>query len=109
MDGREDLSRQIVLLVAERLGIPADQIHPGTRLLHDLRVDGDDAEELLDEFFRRFEVHPGRFEFSRFFNSEAGIEQTLALFTRDRSRLDEREPLRVKDLIQAATDRKFWL
>ncbi len=109
MDGRDDVSRQLVLFVAEWLGIPSDQIRPETRLLHDLHVDGDDASELLDEFFRRFEVHPGRFEFSRFFNGEAGIEQMLALVTRDRSRLDEREALRVGDLIRVATERKFWL
>jgi hypothetical protein len=109
MHGREDLARQVTVFVAERMGIPVEQINPDSRLLHDLRIDGDDADELLEEFFRRFDVHRGRFDFSRFFNGEAGIEQMIALFTRDRSRLLEREPLRVSDLVNAARERRFWV
>jgi hypothetical protein len=48
---------------------------PETRLLHDLGLDADDAEEFLQAFAHEFSVDMSTFPFQRYFGSEldAGI------------------------------------
>ena len=48
------------------------QIIPGTRLLHDLGIDGDDATEILTAFSEKFRVDMSSFPFALHFGSEAG-------------------------------------
>ena len=37
----------------------------------DLKIDGDDAKELMVAFFKRFNVDPGNYEFDNYFEAEA--------------------------------------
>ena len=98
---------EVVRLVAARCGIPTEQVGPETRLLHDLQIDGDDAAELIETFCGQFDMSSEGFNFSLYFNSEVTVERFVSILTRDRSRLLERDELRVKDLVVAAQEKRF--
>jgi acyl carrier protein len=51
-----DLEQRVIRFVARKTGLQVDAVTPSSRLLHDLRIDGDDAEELLTEYSEAFEV-----------------------------------------------------
>ncbi len=50
----EHLKAEVLRLVAEQTGVVPDKIHPSSRLLHDLGMDGDDAVEFFDSLHERF-------------------------------------------------------
>lgn len=50
---------------------PKDDLKLDTRLGMDLRIVGDDAEELLSDFAKKFDVDLSDFNFSEFFPDEA--------------------------------------
>ena len=100
---------QIVALVSRTSGVPADRIRPETRLAEDLGVDGDDADELLDAYARRFGVDLAAFEFSRYFGEEPNL-MAFAHWVRDLWRGDARptRPLTIA-MLAAAAERGRWV
>ena len=80
---------------------------PSSRLLHDLGIDADDAEEVLAGFGKRFGVDFSAFPFQRYFGSELGAGGRWAvrkLFGGDALRF---APLTVQDLIDAANQGRW--
>jgi acyl carrier protein len=67
---RPNLREQIVLLISKQTGVPPNRILLTTRLLQDLGLDGDDAEELLLAFAKAFDVDMTSLVFSRHFRGE---------------------------------------
>ena len=103
----EDTIEQVSRFVAattERC--PADLL-PQTRLLHDLGLDADDAEEFLDAFAREFHVDMSGFPFQRYFGSEldAGIRWCTRKIFGDRG--VGKAALTLQDLAVAARTGKW--
>ena len=48
------LEAQVIQLVAEAADVKPERVHPGTRLLDDLGIDGDDAVEFFNRVHDRF-------------------------------------------------------
>jgi hypothetical protein len=98
-----DVVKQVFDLVARKAGTTADLIGPNVRILHDLGIDGDDADDLLRELSERCQIDLTSFEFSRYFRSEPSL---LSLFwflpSQRKERLQNKVPLTVSDLIRAA-------
>jgi hypothetical protein len=75
----------IVAFTREELGRPwFDKVQPltlSTRVLDDLRIDGDDAIEFIDRLFAKFNVK-GDFPYARYFDGEgtAGLSLLLIPF-----------------------------
>lgn len=56
MVSADSIEQQVVALVAEFTGCPVERIKPQTTLFGDLGIDGDDGDEILTVFMKRFEV-----------------------------------------------------
>lgn len=59
--------QEIVSMVARAAGVSEATIRAETRLLHDLGLWGDDAEELLADLGRHFNIDWSGFEFDGYF------------------------------------------
>ncbi len=62
--------------IAAHQAIPLARIHANSRLVEDLRVDGDDLVELIDHLFASFEIAPNEFDYREFVSPEG-----LSLFS----------------------------
>lgn len=110
----DSLLDQVVAFVAKELAVRADLLNPETTLLGDLGVDGDDGDELLSEFGRRFGVDMSTCKPGLYFGPE-GVAPWFLLnwlvqaFRRgtpeDRARL---RPIRIIDLVRSA-ERGRWV
>jgi acyl carrier protein len=67
----ERIRAEVCELIARHSGLDLERIGPEDRLLHDLGIDGDDAEKLLVDFSKRFGVDMSDFKFGNFFRGEA--------------------------------------
>ena len=75
-------------------GLPKHEVHLRSRILHDLRIGGDDAAELLNAFQREFDVDMTDFRFQDYFPSEVGIGTVeLARFIGSKLGVAKRPPL----------------
>lgn len=91
-----NLEQRIIWFVAQVSGCKLEKLQTGSRLLHDLGIDGDDAVELLSEYSEVFQVDMGGFEFGKYFGPEA----SFSLF---RSRpQQELTPITIGDLVEYA-------
>lgn len=80
-----------------KAGIPISSINYNSLIEDDLGITGDDAEELIIEFSKRFKVNINDFKFSDYFNSEPSIfiaSKNIKLLT-------------VKNLAEAITYRRL--
>ncbi len=105
-----NLEAQVVEFVAHNLGVRVSKLRMDARLFHDLGVDGADGWELLEEFAERFHVDMTTLELDRHFGPEAGANPLTFvrwLFDPAFRRGDQMQPIRIKDLIQAATARRW--
>ena len=57
----------VAAFIAQQTKEPLSNLAPETRLLHDLRLDGDDAHNFLSEFATRFDVDLTTFSFLEYF------------------------------------------
>ncbi|MEL6606647.1 MAG: DUF1493 family protein [Bacteroidota bacterium] len=82
-----------------------------TRILHDLRIAGDDAEELLEAFSERFQVDLSDFEFERYFDLEGvdpiGLSILIRKLRGDKIPKKSSHSLTLGDLEQAAINGKW--
>ena len=103
-----EIVRKVRELVARKTGLPEERISPEARLLHDLGVEGDDAEELLVEFCDEFRVDITDIKVSKYFSDESSVASSLwFLRSSIEARLREKEPLTVDQLVIAAQLRKW--
>ena len=94
--------------LCEQWRVRPERLTPSTRLLHDLGIDGDDAEEILLDFIERFHVDFSSFHFTDYFGSEAGAGgRWLVRKFRGGDALHF-APLTVQDLLDAA-NRGRWI
>jgi hypothetical protein len=122
MDGSKGRSMQeeVRRFVADVVGCSLDAVNLDTALLGDLEIDGDDASELVERFAKRFKVDLGDFDFCRHFHSEVDLlcgpmdlAQLLWSVVRGRAQSHSdtigKMPVRIRDLVEAATRRKWPL
>lgn len=72
--------QEVILLIAEETGVQPSRINAATRISEDLRVEGDDASDLLTAFASRFHVDLAEFQFDRHFGPEMGWNPLYALY-----------------------------
>jgi len=93
-----DLEQRVMWFVADIRGTKVEKLHLGSRLCHDLGVDGDDAVEMLTKFSQIFEVDMSRFEFGKYFGPEAGFSLLNCIIWGSGPLL----PLTIGDLVEFA-------
>jgi Protein of unknown function (DUF1493) len=99
--GRPDslLRQRILELVSEYAGVPVTRLTDADDLGR-LGLTGDDADELMNEFFLRFAVHGGGYDFLKYFDREG-------VFPLPGTRRTRHENLTITDLL-AAAERGSW-
>jgi acyl carrier protein len=90
-----------VSILARRSRIAKEQITPDTRLVEDLKLDGDDAVDALLEISKKCAIDVSRFESTRYFRSEPTLLALLPFLPSQRKRAEPKQPLTVGDLINA--------
>jgi hypothetical protein len=91
-----NLEQRVIRFIAAKTGLEPNAITSASRLLHDLKIDGDDAEELLTEYSHAFQVDMTAFDFHRHFRSEPNL---VALWLGNLKRF---APVTVAELVQSA-------
>ena len=97
-----DIEVVITDFLAKKSGRRRAQITPGSELLRDLGIYGDDAAEVMTWFAERFEIDMRNFEFVRHFCSEPNL---FSIFKRPSVRTRElraKIPVTVRDMVKAA-------
>ena len=109
----QELYEQVRALVLKHC--PRSKLMPETRLDHDLKMAGIDAERLLEEYAEKFGVDLSEFVFEDYFLPEQSGNPLAPLvwlwcLIFDRQKLEESEkvPLTIADLVEAA-EKKKWV
>ena len=100
---------KILRLVAKKTGLQFEKLTMESRLLQDLGVDGDDADELLTVFAEEFHVDMTSFRFSKHFRSEPSLLDLLSFLRPHKDDLSKKVPITLRDLAEAATIRTWGL
>ncbi|MDX2219153.1 MAG: DUF1493 family protein [Burkholderiales bacterium] len=94
-------------IIARAAGRDVSALKDSDRLFHDLRLDGDDAEEVMSKVCEFSGLSPADFPFSKYFGAEFGagyrhlIGEWLGLAK------EILEPLTISDLIQCVEAKTF--
>jgi acyl carrier protein len=99
---------QVRVFLSEQIRVSPQQIEPTTRLLHDLGIDGDDADEVLSDFGKRFGVDFSALAFQRHFGSELGVGGRWLIRKICGGNAIRLSPVTVQDLVDAA-NRGRWI
>lgn len=86
----------VLAILSRKTGIELSKIRTEASLLHDLRIDGDDAVEVILELSSRCGVDVSSFDCSRYFRSEPALGWLLP--TRESTR--DKACLTVQDLVE---------
>jgi hypothetical protein len=63
-------------------GVDKDKLSMSTSINNDLKIDGDDIEDLIRLLDKEFHLNYEGFDFSRYFNSENEIRPVLSIFNK---------------------------
>jgi Protein of unknown function (DUF1493) len=94
----EPLLRELMNFVAGKTGYDVNKIKMDTKINFDVRIDGDDADEFMQNFAREFKVNLSDFEFNKYFSNEGAdpiVSFFIFIFKRKRRLL---LPLYIRDL-----------
>ena len=106
----DELYERVKILVVEHaIWASEEELTPDTRILHDLGIDGDDGDELLEAFCEEFEIqNVSEIDLSAYFGPE-GVDPFTFLFClvfkRDKFL---RIPITLRDLVDSA-EAKRWI
>lgn len=77
----DDPMTELRRLLVEKHGVPASDVTPQARILHDLGVDGDDAAELFSDLHARFGTDFGALDrqWRMFFNTEGASPKAILI------------------------------
>ena len=102
---RDEVLAKVRALLAKKCRCDSGLITEDTRLLQDLELDGDDAEEFIDTFSREFGVDMSSFCFEEYFGPEVSCRSMLSVLTMGIIvRNGEKQPLTVGHLVNAVTN-----
>jgi acyl carrier protein len=105
LNSMENILRDISVLINKHTGLKNTQFERSTRLYEDLKIDGDDAFELLKEFEKQYKIDMRDFKFNEYFSPE-GIDVIGAIISWFKKRKKLKE-LTVGDIEQAIITGKF--
>ena len=88
--------------------VSPERLAPSSRLLHDLGIDADDAEEILADFSKSFGVDLSSFTFQRHFGSELDAGPRWVVRKIFGAAAVRKSPITVQDLVDAA-NRGKWI
>jgi Protein of unknown function (DUF1493) len=94
------LRQEVLALISKFAGIPIRRLKDSDQLDADLKLTGDDADELMNKFFVTFAVDPTGYSFTDYFDVEGFF---VSPWQRSKGL-----PLSIGDLIQAA-ERRSWI
>jgi acyl carrier protein len=104
------IDERIVRLVAKMTGLQMKKLTMESRLLQDLGVDGDDADELINAYAEEFGVDMASFRFSTHFRSEPSLLRLLSFLpSQKHERITTKVPITLRDLAEGATFRCWKL
>jgi acyl carrier protein len=98
-----DVFEKIKALIAEKTSVNESRLGRNTRLYEDLKIEGDDAFELLESFKEKFKVDMTDFNYNEYFSGE-GIDligAIVSIFKRKKKRL---KSITIADLEKAAVN-----
>jgi hypothetical protein len=95
---REDAEHLVLSVISKRTGICIGALSYDSRLLQDLKLDGDDAIDALLEIAQRSLLRLDDFDASLYFNSEPNL---VSLF---RSKKMQKKELTIGQIVRAARD-----
>ena len=101
---------RVIDFVAPQVGVATSKIKSGTRLFHDLGVDGDDGVEFMEAFCKHFQVDPSTIQIDKHFGPEsAAMPWTIIwwVFSPSCRRGDGFLPIRIRDLVESAQTGKW--
>ncbi len=102
----ENVLEEIKSIIHDQIGNSRSEINRSTRIFEDLRIDGDDAFELLDAFRKKFNVDMSGFNINEYFGPEGldSIGFIISIFSKNSVDL---KPLTLGDLEEAAKAGKW--
>ncbi|HEV3426846.1 MAG TPA: DUF1493 family protein [Paraburkholderia sp.] len=109
----QEVSAELEAFIRKEIGLsPKRPLNPFDILEDDLGVTGDDADDFMGAFSRRFNVESGDFDFHRYFEMEGLSVWPFSIFTnwlhkRWGIKKYEREPLTLA-MLQRAIDLGVW-
>lgn len=110
----QEVSAELEAFIREEIGLsPKKPLRPSDTLENDLGVTGDDADDFMGAFSKRFSVEHGDFDFHRYFEMEGFSVWPFSVFTSWLHKrwgiktYKEREPLTVA-MLQRAIDLGVW-
>lgn len=110
----QEVSAELEAFIRKEVGLsPKKALNPSDTLEDDPGITGDDADEFMGAFSKRFNVKPGDFDFLRYFEMEGFSIWPFSVFTnwlhrrRGIKKHDQREPLTVA-MLQQAIDSGVW-
>jgi hypothetical protein len=99
------LYHEIVEIIRKNRGKLDDgELTPSTSLGDDLGVDGQDAEEILEEYFSRYDIDTTEFNFSHYFGNEGFNLVVLVKAIFGKLNL---KPVTISHLVKCAEHRKW--
>lgn len=103
MSGTPDIEKEVIALLKPYAG--RRKITLNTRILGDLTIDGDDADEFMTDFIKKFGVDCTNFPFGDYFVSEFGAAWKALRHFGGFYPYPTNKDLTVRDLITAAERR----
>jgi acyl carrier protein len=101
-DMTPDADENVLSILARKIGIDSARISPNMRLLQDLRLDGDDAVEVILEISKSCSMDVSKFNSSLYFRSEPSLFSVLKLPWCQKESQEGLRSLTVGQLIEAA-------
>ena len=103
-----DYYLEIMNLIQEQMGVKSTRLNSSSTLQRDVGMDGDDADEFMRRFARRFSVNMEGFQFEKYFGPERGFLLFDYLFLR----LFKKNALKYVEItiahLVAVAERKSW-
>ncbi len=94
----DEIERKIIEFVMMKACLSEREITLESDLLNDLKIDGDDYFELIEEFSQRFNIDKSQYRWHYHHNSEGGCNPLFIFynpFLKNRTPI----PIRIKDLV----------
>ena len=92
----------VVSVLSRRSGLPKGQVTLGTRLVEDLKLDGDDAVDALLEISKECSMDVSGFDSSLYFRPEPTLLSLFRFLPSQRKRAVLKQTITVGELVDAA-------
>ena len=102
---RRQVLEDVKRILASDFRIKTDSLTEHTRIVEDLKLDGDDGIEFIDSFHNEYPFESSGFNYANYFGSE-GLSLGILNWIRGR-KTPQRRPLTIGMLIDAAVNGKW--